>query len=74
MWKRAQITPIPKVQRPSLYKDYRPISLLYHLGKLAEQVIINKLLPTLSTIIEPNQYAYQPKIGTTDGLIQLLDD
>ena len=59
---------------PLQYKDFRPISLLFHLGKLAEDIIINKMRNTLSNIIDPSQFAYQNKIGTVDALIQLLDD
>ena len=59
---------------PSEYKDYRPISLLFHLRKLAEDVIISKMRGRLDKIIDPSQFAYQSKIGTTDALIQLLDD
>ena len=59
---------------PSQYKDFRPISLLFHLGKLAEDIVINKMRNTLSNIIDPSQFAYQNKIGTVDALIQLLDD
>ena len=73
-WKRAQISPIPKTPHPSKLKDYRPISLLFHLGKLAEDIIIEKLRHKLQLIIEPSQYAYQCKLGTVDALIQLLDD
>lgn len=74
MWKRAQINPIPKVSSPAQLKDYRPISLLFHLGKLSEEVIINKMRSHLECIIEPSQFAYQPKLGTVDAIIQLLED
>ena len=60
--------------KPTTYKDYCPISLLYHLSEVAEQVIINKLKPSLNDIITSDQYAYQPKIGTVDALLQLVDD
>ena len=70
----SQIVPIPKVSQPSVCKDFRPISLLFHLGKLAEQVVINKLKGVLSDAIASNQYAYRSKVGTTDAILQLLDD
>ena len=73
-WKRSQIKPIPKVSCPSKLKDYRPVSMLFHLGKLSEQVIIDKMRSKLEIIIDPCQYAYQPNIGTVDALIQLIDD
>ena len=71
---RAQITPIPNVPTPKLCKDFRPVSLLFHLGKLCEQVIVNKLKSSIQTVISPTQYAYRPKLGTTDAILQLLDD
>ena len=74
MWKRAQIRPIPKIACPSKYKDYRPISILFHLGKLSEEVIINKMRSKLEAEIDPAQFAYQPNIGSVDALIKLFDD
>ena len=73
-WKRAQVNPAAKVSCPSKFKDYRPISLLYHLGKLAEEVVINKMRKRLEEIIEPSQFAYQRNVGTVAALIKLLDD
>jgi hypothetical protein len=73
-WKRAQVIPIPKLRSPSTYKDYRPISLLFHLGKLAEDVIISKMCHTIDSVIEKVQYAYRSKLGTTDAILQLVDD
>ena len=35
LWKEAEVRPLPKVKTPNNYKDYRPISLLYNLGKLS---------------------------------------
>jgi hypothetical protein len=73
-WKRAQINPIPKISCPTKNKDYRPISLLCHLGKFCEEVIINKLRTQLDKVIDPSQFAYQPNIGTVDALIQVMED
>ena len=74
LWKRAQVAPQPKIKNPSEYKHYRPISLLFHLGKLAESVIIDKMRSKIELIIKPDQYAYRPKLSTTDALLQYLDD
>ena len=73
-WKRAEVRPIPKNANLTLFKDYRPVAMLFHLGKLSEQVLIDKMKSKLESIIEPSQYAYQPNIGTIDALKQLLDD
>ena len=40
LWKRAQIAPQPKCTSPTEYKQYRRIFLLFHIGKLAEEVVI----------------------------------
>ena len=74
LWKQAQIVPIPKTKQPDQCKDFRPISLLYHLGKIAEQAVVNKLRGPLKDVIASNQYAYRPKLSTTDAILQLLDD
>lgn len=73
LWKIAEICPIPKVANPQSCNQYRPISLLFHLGKIAEQVIINKLKPHI-TKLNPSQFAYQKGLSTTDALLQAIDD
>ena len=65
-WKQAEVGPIPKTAKPPQYKDYRPTSLLFHLGELAEQVIVYEMRFTLGKVIKSDQYAYQPKVGTVD--------
>ena len=50
----------------------RPISLLFHLGKIAEKVffeIISTELPLL-----PSQYAYTKHLSTTDALVKVTTD
>ena len=74
IWKRSMIRPLKKVDSPSAYKDFRPIALLFHLGKIAEQTIINKMSHRVANSIKDNQYAYRPKVSTTDALLQLTDD
>ena len=68
----VEITPIPKTKEPSTYKDFRPISLLYHLSKITgnfhQQTAVNH-------IGEDNyQYAYTKGIGTTDALVKFITD
>ena len=74
LWKRAQISPIPKCSSPAEFKHFRPISLLFHIGKLAEEVIVRKMRSKLDEVIKPSQYAYRPGISTTDALLQYVDD
>lgn len=74
IWKRAQIKPIAKVKNPTQPSDYRPISLLFHLGKVAEQTILNKMTDQINNSVTKNQFAYRHYGSTTDALLQLIDD
>jgi len=42
-WKRAKITPIPKIDRPSL-DDFRPISILPFLAKSLENIMNDQMI------------------------------
>lgn len=54
LWKQAEVRHFPKSKSPKVYKDYRPVSLLFQLGKIAEQMNINKMRSKLAEIIKPN--------------------
>ena len=71
-YKQAQVTPLPKVSHPKLYKDLCLESLLFHIGELCEQVIVNKLKSRVQTAISSSQFAYRPKLGTTEAFSSLL--
>ena len=72
-WKRAEVVPMEKVQNPTTLKDFRPVLLLFHCGKIAEKFFIYQykkpVLPKLNT----NLFAYQKNLGTTDALVYALD-
>jgi hypothetical protein len=74
-WKQSQIRPIPKTKCPSKLSDFRPISLLFHLGKVAEDIILKKMSSVLQGI-QPTQYAFRKGmgVGTTDALIKVVDE
>lgn len=71
-WKTAEITPINKVKNPKTFKDMRPISLLFHLGKITEKVIVALLHADLPPLL--HQYAYSKSLSTTDALVKLTTD
>ena len=48
--------------------------MLFHLGKLAEQIIIDKMRETIDTVVSPHQYAYRSGVSTNDALLQFVDD
>jgi hypothetical protein len=73
-FKEATIVPIPK--SGSSTPEYRPISLLAHLSKVLENIVIDhwfrpRLLPSLSS----NQFAFTGNIGggTTNALLKISD-
>ena len=72
IWKKAEIAPLPKVSNPKECKDFRPISLLYHMSKVTEQFMnreLNKYIPE-----DHQQYAYTKNLGTTDALVKVITD
>ena len=72
MWKKAEVVPLNKVKSPQTFKELRPISLLFHLGKISERIISNHIKKDLPNM--HNQYAYTAKIGTTDALAKFSAD
>ena len=74
MWKRAEIKPLKKTKNPTTPSEYRPISLLFHIGKVAEEVILRKLKSEIGQKLESCQYAYQQKKSTNDALLHVIHD
>ena len=72
LWKKAQVNPIPKNKNSTSFKDFRPISLLFHLGKVAEKIILSRMRQRMDTF--HNQFAYTPGLGTTDALVKFVSD
>ena len=71
-WKSAVITMIPKKDiQSNNYADYRPISLLSCVGKLAERVVKNRLYNFLEgkNLIIKEQSGFRNKRGTADNLL-----
>ena len=51
LWKRAIITPVPKIPHPTELSDFCPISVTPLLSRIVERVVVKKfLLPFLPTI------------------------
>ena len=72
-WKRAIVTPIPKVSQPKDYQDLRPISVTSILSRLFERLIVSKfLLPALPKPLFNDQFAFRPTGSTTAALAYVL--
>ena len=74
LYKSAEVTPIAKNNSPSACSDYRPISLLWHVGKVAELFINRRLRAALLPKLHKNQFAYMQGVGCSDALVSVLDD
>ena len=74
LYKTAEVIPIAKTNSPSTCKDHRPISLLWHVGKVAENFINRRIRTHILPKLQGNQFAYMPGVGCTDALVSVLDD
>ena len=74
LWKSAEITPLPKTSSPAVSKDFRPISLLWHCGKVAEYFIARMLKTATKDELTLKQYAYTDGVGCVDALVDALSN
>ena len=73
VWKKAEVVPLPKIKTPAQSKDFRPISLLFHCGKVAEKFFMAEYKKQVLPRISNQQFAYRPTVGTTDALIYTIE-
>ncbi len=66
IWKNARVVPIPKVSSPSNTNDFRPVSILPILSKVAEAWFLHLLRPFLWT--SPWQFGFKSNSGTEDAI------
>ena len=72
-WKRANVTPIPKTDRPtSIESDIRPISLTSTLSKILESFVGQWVLDCVSQQIDGNQFGGIKGKSTTHALVHML--
>lgn len=65
--------PLAKTVNPKILKDYRPISLLFHCGKIAEFFMMSEYKKLVLPKLKNNQFAYQKNLGTVDALVHSID-
>ncbi len=66
VWKRARITPIPKVPGTQDVQNFRPITILPILSKVAEKWILELLGDYLYT--SDHQFGFKTRSGTEDAI------
>ncbi len=67
------LIPVPKTPRPRDLKDYRPVAMTSHIMKTLERLILEQLRPMVQPLLDPLQFAYQPRLGVEDAIIYLLN-
>ena len=75
-WKKAIITPVPKVAKPAKPSDYRPISITAVLSRAFERHVIRMhIYPALQDPLEGldfnDQFGFRPTGSTVAALIAL---
>ncbi len=74
-WKQANITPIAKIDHPSSWSDYRPISITSNLCKLFERVLARYIINKTSSIWRSNnQNGFLPGKSTMGAISKVIFD
>ena len=75
--KIAKVVPIYKIKKgdPSLFENYRPISLLPAISKVLEKIIALQLSSYFekNKLLFDNQYGFRPKHCTEHAALELID-
>ena len=74
-WHTAIVTPIPKVVKPKIIPDFRPISVTPILSRVLERLVVNKyLLPAIQTPDFFDQFGFKPTGSTNCALIYFMHE
>ena len=72
LWRQARVVALLKPGKdPSSPKSFRPISLLCHLYKLFERLILNRLSPVIEHVLIPEQAGFRPGKSCTAQVLNL---
>ncbi len=67
-WKDAIVSPVPKIQCPTLPVHYRPIAILPIISKVMERHVLRLLLPAVSPHFPDFQFGFRRGRSTVDCL------
>jgi hypothetical protein len=70
-WKSSKIIPVPKPKVHLQEQKFRPIACTSIFLKVAEQCIINRIKPAISTVSDIFQFAYKARRSTLDAVAYL---
>lgn len=76
VWRSAYVIPVPKINNPSSFSHFRPISILPFLSKVAERIVSFQLRLYLSrnNLLNPFQSGFRPGHSTVTALTKICDD
>lgn len=72
IWKRANVTPLPKCKNPTV-NDFRPISVLSTFSKILEQYVVDSLRDCFIGVYGSNQFGFRPKYSTLQATVNVHD-
>jgi hypothetical protein len=65
IWKLSSVTPIHKTGDQYDIRNYRPISVLSHLAKLFEYLVVRSIQSPVNSILIDEQYGFRPNRSPT---------
>ena len=72
LWRQARVVALLKPGKdPSSPKSFRPISLLCHIYKLYERLLLNRLSPVVEHVLIPEQADFHPGKSCTAQVLNL---
>ena len=76
VWKQADVTPPPKVRQVvDPKKEFRPISLIASLSKVAEDFVVSDYIrPALESIADSNQFGTVSGSSTVFALLSMIHE
>lgn len=69
IWKLSSVTPIFKSGDKDDVKNYRPISILSHLAKLFESLVVHHIQPSVNQILVQEQHGFRPCRSVVTNLL-----
>jgi hypothetical protein len=71
-WLEANVIPVHKSKDKQKVENYRPISLLSIVSKIAERCIYNKIIPNIEPLLNTSQHGFLNGKSTSTQLVQFL--
>ncbi|XP_074310578.1 uncharacterized protein LOC141646600 [Silene latifolia] len=68
-WNHTRVILIPKVEKPELISQYRPISLCNVIYRIASKCLANRLKLVISSIVSDSQQTFVPSRLMSDGCL-----